>query len=61
MVHESDPHFRIISAFPIGLLGAALIETFFRPAPGGSYALLAFVLISPVLVAWLIWRLRRTE
>lgn len=61
MDQHSDPHFRIISAVPGALLAAALVETFFRPTPGGSYALLAFVLISPVLVAWLIWRLRRSE
>lgn len=59
MDQESDPQFRVISAVPVALLLAALIETLLRPQPGGSYALLALVLASPLLVAWLVWRLRQ--
>jgi len=61
MDQETDPQFRIISVVPCAGLLAAFVETLFRPTPGGSYALLVLVLISPVLLAWLIWRLQRQQ
>lgn len=55
---ENDPRLRIISLFPLIGVAAAIVETMFRPAPGGSYALLAYVGISPLLLAWVLARLR---
>jgi len=59
MAEGTDPQFTVISLIPALATLIAIVEALSSPQVGSPYALLAFVLASPVLLAWLVWRLLR--
>ena len=61
MTPEGDKHIAAIAAVPPIVFVGTIIETIVSPTPGDSFVLLGFVLVSPLLVGWLIWRLLRTD